>query len=36
MFFISVNFYFSIAFGMVRYANEFETKEKQKVPEMKN
>ena len=36
MFFISVNFYFSIAFGYGNVANEFETKEKQKEPEMKN
>ena len=33
-FFISVNFYFSIVFGMVMYANDSETKEKQKLPEI--
>ena len=29
-------FIFSLLLDMVMYANEFETKEKQKVPEMKN
>ena len=35
--FISVNFYFSIVMflGMVMYANEFKTKEKQKLTEIK-
>ena len=31
-----VIFIFSLSLGMVIYANEFETKEKQKLPEIKN
>ena len=31
--YVVVNFYFSIVFGRVIYANEFETKEKQKLPD---
>ena len=31
--YVVVNFYFSIVFGTVIYANEFETKEKQKLPD---
>ena len=38
--YLAVNFLFQFIFplflGMVLYANEFETKEKQKLPEIKN
>ena len=33
---MSGNFYFSIVLGMIIYADEFETKEKRKLPEIQN